>query len=71
MRTNKPSSDVKNLTPLGELKKTKQALMKLFDTPFCLSSVHFNDIKVPEFAACKRIQGNPRHLDSEFNAMDS
>ena len=60
MRTYKPSSDEKNVTPLMELKKNKQALMKLFDTPLCLSSVHFNDIKLPEFAACKRIQGKPR-----------
>ena len=59
MRTYRPSSDLKKLTPLVELKKNEQAL-KLFDTPFCLSSVHFNDIKLPEFAPCKRIQRNPR-----------
>ena len=60
MRTYRPFSGVKSLTAfIVELKNNEQAL-KLFDFP-CEGFI-LNDIKLPEFAPCKGIQGNPRQF---------
>ena len=45
-----------------KLNENLQQALKLVDFPFCLSSVHFNDTKPPEFAPCKGIHGNQDSL---------